>query len=44
MTMRAQWFDVSFISVHVSTEDKTQEEKKTFHEDLETTINRHIAY
>lgn len=43
MTMRAQWFDVSFINVHAPTEDKTQEEKETFNENLENTINRYIT-
>ncbi|KAL4096954.1 hypothetical protein QTP88_021820 [Uroleucon formosanum] len=39
LTIRAQWFDVSLISVHAPTEDKPQEEKETFYDDLESTIN-----
>ncbi|KAL4084248.1 hypothetical protein QTP88_028073 [Uroleucon formosanum] len=39
LTIRAQWFDVSLISVHAPTEDNPQEEKETFYDDLESTIN-----
>lgn len=34
-TIRAKWFVVSLISTHAYTEDKTQEEKESFYEDLE---------
>ncbi|KAL4084269.1 hypothetical protein QTP88_028094 [Uroleucon formosanum] len=39
LTIRAQWFDVSLISVHAPTEDNPQEGKETFYDDLESTIN-----
>lgn len=41
-TIRSQWFDISLNSVHTPIEDKSQEEKETFYEDLENTINTHI--
>jgi hypothetical protein len=34
-----QWFDISFVNLHASTEDKQQEEKELFYEDVITTIN-----
>lgn len=39
LTIRAQWFNVSLISVHALTENKLQEEKEIFYEDLESFIN-----
>jgi len=39
LTIEAQWFDISFISVHASMKDKPQEDKDTFYEELENTLN-----
>lgn len=39
LTIRIQWLNVSLICVHAPTKDKLQEEKETFYEDLESTIN-----
>jgi len=39
LTIDAQWFNVSFIIVHIPTEDNSQEEKETFYEDLESVLD-----
>ncbi|CAI6367166.1 unnamed protein product [Macrosiphum euphorbiae] len=36
LTIEAQWFDISFLNVHAPTEDKSQDEKETFYEQLES--------
>lgn len=39
LTIEAQLFDMSFINVHASTEDKPQENKNSFYEELESKLN-----
>ncbi|VVC33729.1 Endonuclease/exonuclease/phosphatase [Cinara cedri] len=39
LTIEAQWFDISFMNVHAPTEDKSQDEKETFYEQLESSLN-----
>jgi len=39
LTIEAQWFDISFVNVHAPTEDKSQDEKETFYEQLESALN-----
>jgi len=39
LIIEAQWFNISFISVHSPTMDKPQEDKDTFYEELENTLN-----
>jgi len=39
LTIDVQWFIVSFIIVHIPTEDNSQEEKETFYEDLKSVLN-----
>jgi len=37
--LSTQWFDISFVNLHAPTEDKQQEEKDLFYEDIITTLN-----
>lgn len=39
LTIEAQWFDISFVNVHAPTEDKSQDEKEAFYEQLESALN-----
>jgi len=39
LTIETQWFNVCFINVHAPTEDKSQEEKEMFYEDLESILD-----
>lgn len=39
MTMKAQFFDITFINVHAPLEDKSQEEKDDFYDCVESTLN-----
>jgi len=39
LTIEAQWFDISFINVNAPTEDQSQDEKETFYEQLESSLN-----
>jgi len=39
LTIEAQWFDISFVNVHAPTEDKSQDEKEAFYEQLENALN-----
>lgn len=39
LTIEAQCSDISFISIHAPTKDKSQEDKDTFYEELESTLN-----
>jgi len=39
LTIETQLFDISFMNVHTPTEDKSQDEKDTFYEQLESTLN-----
>ncbi|XP_003248303.1 craniofacial development protein 2-like [Acyrthosiphon pisum] len=38
LTIEAQWF-ISFVNVHAPTEDKSQDEKEAFYEQLESALN-----
>ncbi|KAL4103847.1 hypothetical protein QTP88_019182 [Uroleucon formosanum] len=39
LTLTTQWFDISFVNLHAPTEDKRQEEKDLFYEDVMATLN-----
>ncbi|XP_008181820.1 uncharacterized protein LOC103309055 [Acyrthosiphon pisum] len=39
LTMKAQFFDITFINVHAPSEDKSQEEKDDFYESLDLILN-----
>ena len=39
LTIEAQWFYISYISVHAPTEDKSQEDKDSFYKELENILN-----
>jgi len=39
LTLTTQWFDISFVNLHALTEDKRQEEKDLFYEDVMATLN-----
>jgi len=39
MTMKVQFFDITFINVHALSEDKPQEEKGDFYDSVDSTLN-----
>jgi len=39
LTIEAQWFEISFVNVHAPTEDKSQDEKETSYEQLESKLS-----
>jgi exonuclease III len=39
LTMKAQFFDITFINVHAPSEDKSQEEKDDFYDCVDSTLN-----
>lgn len=40
LTIEAQYFDITFVNGHATTEEKMQEEKDEFYDNLEHTLNR----
>ncbi|KAL4084333.1 hypothetical protein QTP88_028157 [Uroleucon formosanum] len=44
LTMKAQFFDITFINVHAPSEDKSQEEKDDFYESLDLILNALSQY
>jgi len=39
LTIKAYWFNLTIISVHVPTEEKTQEEKDDFYDELTNIVD-----
>jgi len=39
LTMKAQFFDITFINVHAPSKDKSQEEKDDFYDCVDSTLN-----